>query len=41
MTTDHYGIWPLVSDEVISKIEGGNYLENKKKFNEYVQSLCS
>ena len=25
-----------VSDEVLCKIEGGNYLENKKKFNEYV-----
>ena len=24
-----------VSEEVISKIEGGNYLENKRKFNEY------
>ena len=39
--TENHHHWS-VSDELISKIEGGKYLENKKKFNEYlVQSLCS
>ena len=33
--TENHHHWS-VSDELISKIEGGNYLENKKKFNEYV-----